>query len=509
MSRGRGRAQVPALLRTALRRARAQEGFTIIETLVATVVITVGLLTAFMMLSVAVHSSAAVKAREGAVALARQITEDAREIPYSQIDSSTLTTSLQGFPGLANISSGSSWQVNRNNVTYTITASLNYLNDANDSSHGVTTTCSSSAQVCDIKQVTATVSWSLYGNQTHSISETATMTRAGQDPGLSVSGLQVASWGGTGTVTQNSSTSWTVSSSTVTSLTFSVVAQSGTTAIVWSLNGSKQSSFNGSTPSSGTTWTSSPWSLSGVSDGTYTVGAQSEDSSGIDGPGVTITVRLIRNVPGAPSVTGDGFNAALPGAASTAAEFTWSANSELNVVGYEIDNPSGQTVCQNSTTTTYPATCGTGWCSSLTACIDLSPPSVSASNLTYHIYALYYDVNNVLQKGTGKSVTLASGTPSAPGAVTNLQGSQGSDGSATLTWTPPAGGTAVSFYRIYRDGNTYTSRYDTLSASACSATCSYHDTAATTTHTYYVTAVGGTTLGADMAESSIIGPVSG
>lgn len=489
----------------ALRRGRSQEGFTIIETLVAAVVITVGLLTAFMMLSVAVHSSAAVRAREGAVGLARQITEDAREIPFSQISSSTLTSTLQGFPGLANTSSGSSWQVTRNNVTYTVSVSECQIDDPNTS--GGTSTCSASNT--DIKQVTATVSWILSGNQTHTISETATMTRAGQDPGLTTSSLQVASWGGTGSVSQNTSTSWTVSSSTITSLAFSVVAQQGTTAIVWSLNGAKQSSWNGSTPSSGTTWTSSAWSLSGVSDGTYTIGAQAEDSSGIVGPGVTITVRLIRNVPAAPSLTGDGFNAALPGGPGTVAEFTWSANSELNVVGYEIDNPSGQTVCQTFTTTTYPATCGTGWCSSLTACIDFSPPSVNASSLTYRIYALYYDANNVLQKGTGTAAQLAGGTPSAPGAVTGLQGSQGSDGSATLTWTPPSSGTTVSFYRIYRDGNTYTSRYDTLSASSCSSTCTYHDSSTTTVHNYYVTAVGGTAAGADMAESPIVGPVSG
>jgi Tfp pilus assembly protein PilV len=486
------------------RLAKEERGFTIVEVIVATVVIVIGLLTAFFALNVAVHSSAEVRQREEGVALARQITEDARSIPYSQLSSATIVSTLQAYPGLSNSStSGSSWTIVRpspNGETYTIAASLTDINDPKDTT-GAT----------DIKQFSVTVSWTTYQGGQHSYTETATMSRAGQDPGLQASGLELASppWGDAGI--SGTRIAPVVTSTGITALQFSVTAPAGTEAIVWTLNGVIQSGWDGSAPSSGTTWTSSNWSLSGVSDGTYTVSAAAEDSSGVDGPAVTIPVRLIRNIPSAPDVTGYGFNTNLPGASATAAEFQWNANPELNVVGYDIELYNSTTnsttkICQTSLATAY-ASCGQNgasvWCISPLACTYLNPPT--SGNLTYTIHALYYDVNNNLQEGYATNVTLASGTPTPPSPPTIGTG-QGvapqSDGTAIVTWTPPSGGTSVSFYRIYRDGTSYTSRYDTVSASSCSTVCSYHDVNRSEAHSYYITAVGGTTPGSDMAEST-------
>src|ERR1035437_6333364 len=86
------------------RRLRADDGFTIVETLVATLVLSVGLATAFLMLNVSTHVSADVRAREGGVTLARQITEDGRSIPFSQLSNSTIVVQLQAMPGLASTS---------------------------------------------------------------------------------------------------------------------------------------------------------------------------------------------------------------------------------------------------------------------------------------------------------------------------------------------------------------------------------------------------------------------
>src|SRR5205085_4656934 len=282
------------------------------------------------------------------------------------------------------------------------------------------------------------------------------------------------------------STSPVVTSTSITSLQFQVTGPTGTNAIIWSLNGSSQSSWNGSTPSSGTTWTSSAWALSGVSDGTYTVGAQAVDSDGVAGPSTTITVRLIRNVPSAPSVTGYGFNSNLPGQSGTVAEVQWTANSELNVVGYRVYNPSSQKICETSTTS-FSSTCGANaWCSGPTACVDLNPVSTSASK--YTVKALYYDANNTLQEGTATQVTLAAAPPSSPSQIllVSLTAVTQPDNTAIITWTPPVGGTAVSFYRIYRDGISYTNRYDILQASSCSATCTYHDTNRSSSHNYWI-----------------------
>jgi prepilin-type N-terminal cleavage/methylation domain-containing protein len=89
------------------------------------------------------------------------------------------------------------------------------------------------------------------------------------------------------------------------------------------------------------------------------------------------------------------------------------------------------------------------------------------------------------------------GQPSTP---TGLGGTANADGSKTLTWTAPAGGNPVAFYRIYRDGVEYTQRYDVTG----DATPSYVDPSGDgLTHDYYVTAVS-----TNLAESDYLGPFS-
>ena len=475
----------------------ADDGFTVIEALVAAVVLAVGLLAAFAVLTVSVHASADVRARQGAVTLARQITEDARSIPYSQISGSTIVAQLQVMPGLAGSASGSNWTIVRNGFTYTVTAGVTAVNDPKDQSGAV-----------DIKQVAVTVTWTTFQGKSHTYTEATTLSVAGQDPGLIASALTLYT---SGAGISGTPTAPVITQASVTSLQFQVTAPSGTTAVLWTLNGTKQSSWNGTPPTSGTTWTSAGWSVSGVSDGTYQIGAQAEDANGVLGPAVTISLRLIRNVPSAPNVTGSGFNPNLETSAGprTAAEFEWAPNPDLNVVGYRIYSPSGSMICQTSSATTFAGCGASAWCSAPTECVDLSPPSPGASNLTYTVRALYYDVANNLQEGGAKSVTLASGTPMPPPPPPQVTVTPQLDGSAILTWTPPTGGTPASFYRIYRDGNTYTSRYDSLPAAKCTTTCTYNDTDRVGAHTYYVTSVGGTTAGASMAESIATGPASG
>src|SRR5207248_778756 len=104
-----------------LKRLTRSEGFTLVETLVASVVLIVGLLGTFSFLAAAVTASWLTRAREGAVTLARQTTEDARSIPFAQLSPGTITAQLQAMPGLAS-SSTTSWQIVRRGITYTLTA---------------------------------------------------------------------------------------------------------------------------------------------------------------------------------------------------------------------------------------------------------------------------------------------------------------------------------------------------------------------------------------------------
>lgn len=644
-------------------RLRDSEGFTIVEVLVAALILVIGLLATFMLLDVSVRASGTIRAREGALTLAREVTEDAHAISYSQLSPSTITTMLEAMPGLAT-TSGSSWQVIRRGVTYTLTATECSIDDPKDG-YGVhdSTFCADSSQVgsadqqpVDMKRVTANVSWT-EGRLTHSVQEATTVTSAGLVVGFVTSNLQLAT-PAIGTGVSGTSYQPTVTSTGVSQLTFSVSAPAEATAILWTVNGVAQA---WTSTVVGTTWTSAPWSIGGLSDGSYQLGAQAQDSSGVIGPAITIPVTLTRNIPTAPTVTGYGFNTNLlvGGTPSTAAELQWQPNPELNVTGYKIFNPSGTLICTTSNSTVNTA-CGThAWCTTETACIDLSPPATNASNLTYQVAALYFSAG-VLRQAPASSVsltggdvttyalaptaqntgdncvgpiakdllsayaagsdttqsggtvtfcspsfgagatlgnggtatvylanpgassctatatfsvdggsagaltatqTLAHGPPAAysfsfPSASTlrlsagdrldlsfalsgacalhyggssypgqfvttplaiaappppaSLTVSPQPDGTAVLSWPIVAGGaTPASFYRIYRDGSNYGSRYDTVDAATCSNTCTYTDKQRNGSHSYSVTSVGGTTPGSNMSESTMTGSVNG
>jgi hypothetical protein len=69
----------------------------------------------------------------------------------------------------------------------------------------------------------------------------------------------------------------------------------------------------------------------------------------------------------------------------------------------------------------------------------------------------------------------------------------------TLKWSPPSGGAAVAFYRIYRGSEEYTSRFAVVLA----GTTEFTDNEAAMTHSYWVTAVN-----ANLTESPFLGPVT-
>jgi hypothetical protein len=102
---------------------------------------------------------------------------------------------------------------------------------------------------------------------------------------------------------------------------------------------------------------------------------------------------------------------------------------------------------------------------------------------------------------TGPGVT----SLAQPAAPTGLSATANADGTTTLTWSAASGTPTPDFYRVYRDGRNYTDRVDTVGDDGTSTTYSWTDSATGgTTHTYYVT-----TASAYLAESSIVGPVSG
>jgi len=481
-------------------------GFTLIETIIAAFVLAVGIAGLFGMLSISVKATGSSRSREGATNLAQEILEDARTIPYAQLSPTDIVGELQAMNGLANTSGTSTWQISRRGYTYTITVSECSIDDPKDKfGRHDSTFCADSntegtesedSQPADMKRITVDVKWPSRG-RSPDVHEVETLTAAGQTVGLVASGLKLLS----PSVGVGSPTAPVISSSAVTELEFVVTAPAGAAAVEWTLEGAHQSPSPEKKAGSTTEWVFK-WAIpsSSVSDGTYQVGAQAVDATGVYGPPVSISVTLARNVPAAPKGIEGGFNTITEGGKSEqVVEFQWVANSEKNVIGYRVYYVPGgsekhKLICETST--------------KILTCVDTEPPRPTSPNLTYEFVALYHKaegsppaLSSAISEGTPASFTIEGGPPPAPATPPTLSAKKEADGSVHLTWTAPSGSPAVAFYRVYRGTSEYAGRYTEVSPAG---TTTFADTNASTTHNYWVTAVSKT-----MTESEPVGPVSG
>jgi prepilin-type N-terminal cleavage/methylation domain-containing protein len=492
---------------------RAQDGFTLIEVLIAAVVLVVGLMVLFGLLDSSVKATAATRTREGATSLAREILEDARTLGYSTIGPSSIVGELQAMHGLENTSGGATWQIARRGVTYTVLVNECAIDDPKDgwgehkNAFNENPFCKDpgeqeykagetvkDSQPEDLKRITAEVTWIAKGRKPV-VRQVETLTSAGGQPGLNASGLKLAE-----PELFKPPTSPVVYEQPVgNKLIFSVQSPAGTTGMQWSLDGVRQENEPEFVKS--TEWRFS-WSipLPNVSDGTYQVGVQAVDATGVHGPPISIPVTLIRTEPAAPKVSYGGFNEVyVAGVKKKVVELQWQPDSERNVIGYRVFNPTGTEVCPGS-----PATL-----SLQPSCIDFGA-SGSPSGLTYSVVALYHraalpervTLSEAISQGpAGTFTTKAPQTPNELGEVQSkkawVEAEKTPEGPVILKWKAPEGGAKVEFYRIYRGAKNYTERYGVASA----ASTEFTDNSATTAHEYWVTAVSET-----MTESAFAGP---
>jgi type II secretory pathway pseudopilin PulG len=474
---------------------RGNDGFTLFETLIASVVLIVGLTTLFGLLDISTKAAAATRAREGATNLAREILEDARTLAYAQISPTSIVGELQAMHGLENTSGGAIWQIKRRGVTYTVTVKECAIDDPKDGFGihivgGENVFCKDPGEAEanpavdsapeDFKRITAEVSWPAKG-RSPSVKQVETLTAAGEAPGLSDSQLKLIQ------PTVGAPTAPVITKPpTENKLVFSVQSPSGTKAMEWSLDGVRQT--NEPTFVSGTEWQFS-WSipLTEVSDGAYRVSVQAVDTTGVYGPPVSITVTLIRTVPAAPKITYAGFNEVyVSGVKKQVVELQWQSNTERNVIGYRVYDPEKELVCpkEEATLSLEPS------------CVDFlsSPksPKITDANLTYSVVALYRPAvgetlsSTAIAQGPAGTKALSK-LPLIPLPIEEIKAekSEATEGAVKLDWTEPAGAPTVAFYRIYRGSKDYTGRYATVSA----ATKTFTDTHAETEHEYWVTAV--------------------
>jgi prepilin-type N-terminal cleavage/methylation domain-containing protein len=482
-------------------RLAAEDGFTLIEVLVATIVLSIGIVGTLGMINTTTKTSALTHDREGAVSLARQIVEDAHTIPFDQIAPGTAVEKLQALPGLENATPGPTWTIVRGasntqqGATYTVTVHACYIDEPRDGLAKTSElTSEEAAMFCeghkgneewksgavdptpiDFKRVTVNVSWHETG-RTPSVQQVSVFGAAGEPTSLSLSELQLVPppqpYGITlvtqPTITENAS-----------ELTFSVCAPKSSTAVLWSLEGVLQSPSakeQSTTCKSGEglIWTFK-WKIEGLSDGTYQVSAQATTTKGVLGPPVTIPVTLIRKRPAPPKGVKGDFNEVymVGGAHMRAIELEWAANSERDVIGYRVYSPSGL-VCPPSSSEL----------SLSLSCIEVPAKFTPESGLTYKVVALYRNEKNEVAEGEQAAFLLTYPVPAAPNPPTELEAKE-TEGTVRLTWKPPTEGEEVAFYRIYRDSKDYTSRYDTASGN----NPTYTDTETTGIRKYWVTAV--------------------
>jgi Tfp pilus assembly protein PilV len=483
------------------RRLRQEGGFTLLETLIAAVVLIIGLMTLFGLLEASLKATTATRQREGASNLARQVLEDARTIPYGQISPGAIQTELQEMHGLADSSSTTSgWQVVQRGVTYTVSVSDCSIDDPKDG-FGVHENafkenpfCSESSTIAaadtqpeDLKRIEVDVTWTVTGRKPK-VHQVETLTAAGEAPGLNASGLRLVAGQYSGEASAP-----IVTSAALATLNFEVSAPASAKATRWSLDGVVQSPAPTLKSGTTTTWIFS-WSIpvASVTDGTYEVSAQAIDGTGVVGPAVALPVTLLRSTPAAVTGIKGGFNEIyVNNEKRKVVELEWKANTERNVIGYRVYDPSppGSLVCPESLSTLSVAL----------SCIDMSPPAPAAANLTYSAYALYRNTLGELAQGAAGAFAVSK-TVEGPNPPLTLEATKQAEGSVLLKWSAPATTPqAITFYRVYRGSKNYTSRYDVVPA----GTTTYTDTSAAVEHEYWVTAVD-----ANFTESAFLGPVT-
>jgi prepilin-type N-terminal cleavage/methylation domain-containing protein len=487
-------------MKDSMQRARSDSGFTLIEVLVAMTVLLIGVLGTVTVMVAAAHTNNADRQTDGATNLARDLLEAAHSINYDQLADTSVAAKLQQLPGLAD-STGAGYDIRRGGVDYSVGVDVCVMDDPSDGggtrAAATTTFCPESTAPGtadkvpdDYKKVTVTLTWRSGGGATRTVTQRGTVDNPGSANGPAV--LSIAPRG--------YAAPFAVTNALTTSVTIDATTSSKPTAINWLLDGTLQTpspTMNGST---GLSWTWQ-WNIGSVNttvggtpatgevlDGDYVVSAEAFNQYGISGSGRQETITLNRRQPYKPrQVAGGRTNFGT-------VEIEWTANSERDVIGYEVYRAGSSTpVCPLATQQLD------------TLCVDQTPAATWPQ--LYTVYAYDKDPSGALRKGDASDQLRVDQTDQPPYAPTNLTATRNADGSATLTWKRPSpedpdAGDSVAFYRVYRDGQSLGDRYARWFNPNSSVT--WQDTAtAGTTHTYWVTAVD-----QHYAESLYLGPVT-
>jgi Prokaryotic N-terminal methylation motif len=471
-----------------------ERGYTLVELMVAAVVLIVGVLGTFTLIDGANRTSVVNNARTGATNLAREMLEYSRSLDYDLLTDTQLVPALQAKSG----TSGAPWKISRRGIEYTLEAEVCTFDDPKDNVavtppadvctpqapvQAATTNLTAETQPDDFRRVTLKLTWTTGGVK--SITQTSLINNPSGGLGPRITSFETFSLNATQAVFPTTTTN--------------------AASVRWNSDGSPNGSGDatGGPTAWSTTWeigpaaTPQPPSATGavpaqytgatVLDGTYTVTAQAFDDRGIAGDSRAAILPLNRSFP----LTVTGFEAGRNARLNTV-EFQWEQNPERDIIGYEVydtgsDNGQGGgndiLVCSTASV-------------SATSCVDSSPPSGPTS---YYVVALdRSDITSATstphrsQYARVVTVGAASTPPFAP--LTLLVTPDPGTGNPKLDWTHldlPG----VRFFRIYRDGCCdLADRYDSTPTNGTSWVDP--NPGNNQSHQYWVTAVG-----PDFAES--------
>jgi hypothetical protein len=481
-------------------RASRQDGFTLVEVMVAATILIVGLLGTFVLVDGANGTLATNNARIGATNLAREIVEHSRSSEYEKLNPAQIAGALQAKPGLAG--TGNPWSVDRRGVSYEITVSVCTVDDPKDGLAAVppVNACPRANAIAgapaeanpdDFRKVETTLSWTASGRE-RSLTQAALIVNPSGGLGPRIVAFPEL----TGQIASSSQTqvAWT-----------GTLKTTGAASVHWTADdgGSQGDATGGSTD-----WTL-VWDIgtygSGqfVHDGAYTLTAQAFDSRGVAGESRTVTVLLNRGRPFAPTYLSGGHNATF--GSGGVVDLMWAPSPERDVLGYRVYRLNllggrDERIC--------PAPTSASEYIETTSCTDPDPPSLSLGT-RYEVVAvdrqdLAQPVSPVLEGAPATITILPAGTaPPAPSDV--ISSTDAATGLPRLNWTQAAATPPILFYRIYRDPAstppTIADRY-AYTASA-DPTWSDPDPGNATGHTYWITAVD-----ERFHESDPVGPVT-
>jgi type II secretory pathway pseudopilin PulG len=433
-----------------------QHGFTLVEVMVAALVLMVGVLGTFVMIDGANKTTRENNARTSATALAREILEQARTLDYEKVSNATLLTELRAKPDLGGtVDSSGKWTLNRKGLAITVTSSVCTYDDPLDGvgspvaqnacAAGNTTgqpANQSDSNPDDFRRVTLTIEWKR-GTKVNRIVQTSQINNPGGGLGPRITSFPNPFGGAQ--VTSGTQIPLTAQSTSSQVLTWS--ADDGRPEGRGSLVGPNTSwSWNWPIGTVGTGTPRVDW----VVDGAYTINAQPFDDRGVPGELRAANVLLNRRVP--LQVSGLAGGRSGQGSGGTAAvEMDWQPNDERDVIGYRVERtaPTAANVCPPTSGTTYITA---------TSCMDVNPPG---GTLSYRVMAMdrtdLASPTSTPRQGDIRTLSVSSSVGlrmQEPGLTVTT-----TNGKPQLNITPPSdssGGTLVLFYRIYRDGVRYT-----------------------------------------------------